>query len=38
MKRIGLMTLAALVLAAVFAAWIDPALMQTVSDAVRACF
>lgn len=38
MKRAFVIGLGALLLGAVFAAWLDPSLMQTVSEAVRACF
>jgi hypothetical protein len=38
MKRAALFGTLALGLAAVFVAWLDPSLMQTASDVIRACF
>lgn len=38
MKRASLFVTLTLVLAVVFAAWLDPSLMQTASDVIRACF
>ena len=38
MKRAALFVTIAVVLAAVFAAWLDPSLMQTASDVIRSCF
>lgn len=38
MKRAALGLAMALLLAAVFAAWLDPSLMQTAADVIRACF
>lgn len=38
MKRAALFVAVTLVLAVVFAAWMDPSLMQTASDVIRSCF